>query len=90
MAMSLSECGGVFARVLTPVDCHSLSVADAPYADMCGELGGDKGMRKFPSTIGAFGGGGTGVGEFAVNVLVHAEALVSLETTPTHTHTLLT
>jgi hypothetical protein len=50
--MSLSECGGVCSNVLTSDDCHSLSAVVVLYADMRGELGGDKGMRKLPSTIG--------------------------------------
>jgi hypothetical protein len=52
--MSLSECGGVCSRVLYSDDGHSLSAEVVLYADMCGELGGDKGTRKLPSTIGAF------------------------------------
>jgi hypothetical protein len=52
--MSLSECGGVCSKVLSSDDCHSLSAEVVLYADMCGELGGDKGTRKLPSTIGAF------------------------------------
>jgi hypothetical protein len=51
--MSLSECGGVCSNVLTSDVCHSLSALLELYADMRGELGGDKGMRKLPSTIGA-------------------------------------
>jgi hypothetical protein len=51
--MSLSECGGVCSSVLISDECHSLSAVVELYADMRGELGGDKGMRKLPSTIGA-------------------------------------
>jgi hypothetical protein len=50
--MSLSECGGVCSRVRTSEVCHSVSTGAVLYADMRGELGGDKGMMKFPSTIG--------------------------------------
>jgi hypothetical protein len=50
--MSLSECGGVCSRVRMSADCHSFSAGVVLYADMRGELGGDKGMMKFPSTIG--------------------------------------
>jgi hypothetical protein len=53
--MSLSECGGVCSRVRTSDDCQSVSAAAVLYADMRGELGGDKGMMKFPSTIGTLG-----------------------------------
>ena len=51
--MSLSECGGVCSRVLKSDGCHSLSARVVLYADMRGEVGGDKGMMEFPSTIGA-------------------------------------
>lgn len=34
-------------------DCHSLS-AEVVYADIRGELGGESGMKRFPSTIGTF------------------------------------
>jgi hypothetical protein len=51
--MSLSECGGVCSSVLMSDECQSLSAVIELYADMRGELGGDKGMRKLPSTIGA-------------------------------------
>ena len=50
--MSLSECGGVFSSVLTS-DCQLLSAEVVLYADMRGELGGDRGTIKLPSTIGA-------------------------------------
>jgi hypothetical protein len=40
--MSLSECGGVCSNVLTSDVCHSLSALLELYADMRGELGGDK------------------------------------------------
>lgn len=50
--MSLSECGGVCSSALTSDDCHSLSAGVVLYADMRGEVGGDKGIMKFPSTIG--------------------------------------
>jgi hypothetical protein len=43
----------VCSKVLSSDDCHSLSAEVVLYADMCGELGGDKGTRKLPSTIGA-------------------------------------
>jgi hypothetical protein len=49
--MSLSECGGVCSKFLSE-DCHSVSAGAVLYADMRGELGGDKGMMKLPSTIG--------------------------------------
>lgn len=53
--MSLSEWGGVCSNVLTSVECQSLSAEVVLYADMRGELGGDRGIRKFPSTIGTSG-----------------------------------
>ena len=49
--MSLSECGGVCPSAL--MSDHSLSADVVVYANMRGELGGDKGMMKFPLTIGA-------------------------------------
>lgn len=52
--MSQSECGGVCSSVFKLESCHSLSAVDMPYAELRGEVGGDRGTLKLPSTIGAF------------------------------------
>lgn len=52
--MSQSECGGVCSSVFKLESCHSFSAVDMPYAELRDEVGGDKGMLKFPSIIGAF------------------------------------
>jgi len=50
--MSLSECAEVGSKALISEVCHSFSAGVVLYADMRGELGGESGMKRFPSTIG--------------------------------------
>jgi hypothetical protein len=52
--MSPSECEEVLSKDLISDECHSLSAGVVLYADIRGELGGESGMKRFPSTIGAF------------------------------------
>lgn len=52
--MSPSEWAEEGSRDLMSDDCHSFSAGVVLYADMRGELGGERGMNKFPSTIGTF------------------------------------
>lgn len=52
--MSQSECGGVCSSALMLEDCHSFSAVVMPYAELRGEVGGDRGTMELPSIIGAF------------------------------------
>jgi hypothetical protein len=52
--MSPSECAEVGSNDLMSEVCHSFSAGVVLYADIRGELGGESGMKRFPSTIGTF------------------------------------
>ena len=65
--MSLSLCAELFSKDLMSAVGHSLSAGAVLYADMCGELGGERGMKRFPSTIGTFADGWMGGGIFQGN-----------------------
>lgn len=66
-AMSLSLCAELLSKDLMSAVGHSLSAGAVLYADMCGELGGERGMKRFPSTIGTFADGRMGGGIFQDN-----------------------
>lgn len=57
IAMSPSEFVEVGSKGLISWFRHSFSAGVALYADIRGELGGESGMKRFPSTICSFRGG---------------------------------
>ena len=65
--MSPSECAEVGSKDLMSDDCQSFSAGVVLYADIRGELGGESGMKRFPSTIGTFVDDS---GEFGVGLAV--------------------